>query len=85
MTVDTRLYVINTYTSFGAEDQETGTENNRMPDMAKGMHMRSSQGLAFPNLDFVLSTITPMMMSLIPSKNLETIIMLPTAKALTPA
>ena len=76
---------MNTYTSFGAADQETGTENSRMPDMAKGMHMRSSHGLAFPNLDFVLSTITPITMSLMPSNNLETIMMLPTAKALTPA
>ena len=47
--------------------------------------MRSIHGLALPYLDLVLSTITPMMISLTPSNKRETIIIVPTANALTPA
>ena len=74
--------MINTYTSFGVDAQEAGTENRRIPDIANGIHIRRIHGLAFPYLDFVRSTITPMIISLIPSKILETIIMVPTAIAL---
>ena len=74
---------MNTYTSFGVEAQDAGTENRRIPDTAKGIHIRKIQGLALPYFDLVLSTITPMMISLTPSKILEIIIMVPTAIALT--
>jgi len=77
--------VIKTYTSFGVDDQEAGTENIRTPDIANGMHIRKIHGLAFPNLEWVRSTMTPMIISLIPSKTLEIIMMVPTAIALTPA
>ena len=83
ITVDTRLYVINTYTSFGVDAQLVGTENNKTPEIANGIHIRRSHGLALPNLDFVRSTITPMMISLIPSKNLDIIMIVPTAIAFT--
>ena len=74
---------MNTYTSFGVAAQLVGTENSKIPETANGIHIRSIQGLALPNFDFVRSTITPMIISLIPSKILDTIMMVPTASALT--
>ena len=53
-------------------------------DSANGMLIHRSQGLDFPHLELVLSTITPMTRSENPSKHLESNITSPTVAALIP-
>ena len=51
--------------------------------IAKGIVIRNIHERHFPNLDLVLSTITPIAKSTTPSNNFETSITVPTASALT--
>ena len=71
------------YASFAVLPRPDGTVNSRIPASANGIAMRSIHGLHFPNLDFVLSTIIPIIKSVIPSNTLDKSIIVPITPALT--
>ena len=49
-----------------------GTHTRKIPLIAYGIHIRKIHTLAFPCLDFVRSTIIPIIISVIPSNTLDT-------------
>ena len=53
-------------------------------DSANGMLIHRSQGLDFPHLELVFSTMIPMIISENPSKNLDNSMIRPTVAAATP-
>ena len=61
-----------------------GTENISTVDIAKGTHIRSIQGLAFPQRLWVRSTILPLIRSETPSKILLIAMTEPAAREFTP-
>ena len=72
-----------TYTYF-PKSPVCGTVNINMRETVIGIANHNNHGLAFPCLDLVLSTINPIMISLVPSRKRETIIIIPIIAAFNP-